>query len=75
VTDNGIGIESEKLTRIFQHGFTTRKNGYGFGLHSSAIAAGELSGNLTVTSGGKGCGASFTLSFPFRPLEDNHDTA
>ena len=42
VIDNGIGISAENLTRIFAHGFTTRKTGHGFGLHSSALAARQL---------------------------------
>ncbi|MFY0525763.1 HAMP domain-containing protein [Archangium gephyra] len=42
VQDNGMGISQELLTRIFQYGFTTRKEGHGFGLHSSAVAAQEL---------------------------------
>ena len=36
VTDNGIGIQPEHMTRIFSHGFTTKKDGHGFGLHSGA---------------------------------------
>ena len=32
VSDNGSGILSENMTRIFQHGFTTRKAGHGFGV-------------------------------------------
>ncbi len=64
VEDNGVGIPQENLTRIFQHGFTTRANGHGFGLHSSAIAAREMRGSLTVHSDGAGRGARFTLSVP-----------
>ena len=64
VTDNGIGIPAENLTRIFQHGFTTRKDGHGFGLHSGALAANEMGGSLTVWSGGPGKGAVFTLQLP-----------
>ena len=52
VMDNGIGIPAENLTRIFSHGFTTRKGGHGFGLHSGALAAQELGGTLTVHSEG-----------------------
>ncbi len=66
VTDNGVGIPPENLTRIFAHGFTTRKSGHGFGLHSSALAAKELGGNLTVRSDGPGKGATFTLELPGR---------
>jgi len=64
VADNGVGIAAENLTRIFNHGFTTRKTGHGFGLHSAALAARELSGSLTVSSEGPGRGATFTLDLP-----------
>jgi len=66
IVDNGIGITPEHLTRIFQYGFTTRKDGHGFGLHSSALTARELGGNLTVHSDGPGYGATFTLELPFQ---------
>lgn len=65
VKDNGVGIPAENLTSIFRHGFTTRKNGHGFGLHSSAIAAKELGGELRVQSDGSGRGATFTLLLNF----------
>lgn len=64
VADNGIGISPENLTKIFMHGFTTRKGGHGFGLHSGAIAAKELGGTLTAHSDGTGKGATFTLELP-----------
>ena len=72
VIDNGIGIPAENLTRIFNHGFTTRKDGHGFGLHSGALAARELGGDLLVSSAGTGQGATFTLVLPVngrRPQE------
>jgi len=50
VIDNGVGIPPENLTRIFSYGFTTRKNGHGFGLHSGALAAKEMGGSLSVHS-------------------------
>ena len=64
VSDNGVGIPQENLTRIFNHGFTTRKDGHGFGLHSSALAAQEMGGSLNVHSDGPGQGATFTLRLP-----------
>jgi signal transduction histidine kinase len=64
VVDNGVGIPHENLIRIFNHGFTTRSNGHGFGLHGGALAARELGGSLTVQSDGPGQGATFTLSLP-----------
>lgn len=66
VRDTGVGIESEHLQQVFQHGFTTREKGHGFGLHSSANAARELGGNLSVSSDGIGLGAEFTLELPIR---------
>jgi signal transduction histidine kinase len=63
-TDNGVGIPPENLSRIFNHGFTTRKNGHGFGLHNSALAAKEMGGLLLVSSPGSGQGATFTLQLP-----------
>jgi PAS domain S-box-containing protein len=67
VTDNGVGIKAENLRRIFAHGFTTRHDGHGFGLHSGAIAARSLGGRLVAESDGDGCGASFTLVLPKAP--------
>ncbi len=69
VTDKGIGIPQENMTRIFTHGFTTKKDGHGFGLHSGALAASELDGSLTVHSNGPGQGSTFTLELPFKPVK------
>jgi PAS domain S-box-containing protein len=66
VIDNGIGIPAENLTRIFSHGFTTRKEGHGFGLHSGALAAKEMGGTLAAFSEGPGQGATFTLELPIQ---------
>lgn len=67
VGDNGVGIPAENLTRIFSHGFTTKKDGHGFGLHSGALAAQEMGGALRVASAGPGQGAEFTLELPTKP--------
>jgi signal transduction histidine kinase len=67
VTDTGVGIPPENLPRIFSQGFTTRKSGHGFGLHSAALAAKELGGTLTVHSDGTGLGATFALTLPLQP--------
>jgi signal transduction histidine kinase len=64
VSDNGVGIPAGNLDRIFQHGFTTKSDGHGFGLHSCLLAAREMEGNLFVESGGPGLGATFTLELP-----------
>jgi signal transduction histidine kinase len=69
VIDNGIGIHEDHMTRIFSHGFTTKKDGHGFGLHSGALAARELGGALRVHSAGPGQGATFTLDLPLKSPE------
>jgi signal transduction histidine kinase len=68
VEDNGEGITDENRARLFTHGFTTRKNGHGFGLHSCALAAQAMGGAIRAHSDGPGNGARFTLELPFREV-------
>lgn len=72
VRDNGEGIDPQQLPLVFRHGFTTKRDGHGFGLHLSANWARELGGALTGSSDGRGHGASFTLALP-APTEDTHE--
>src|SRR5262249_52378962 len=64
VRDNGGGISRETLSKIFNHGFTTKKKGHGFGLHNCANAAQRMDGGLAAYSDGAGKGASFVLRMP-----------
>ncbi|QRK09229.1 AAA family ATPase [Archangium violaceum] len=64
VVDDGVGIAPGMKDKLFAHGFTTRKDGHGFGLHSSALAAQLLKGSLTLESEGPGKGAVATLALP-----------
>lgn len=64
VEDNGEGIAQDNLARVFEHGFTTRVDGHGFGLHSCILAAHEMGGDLTAQSAGPGRGALFSLELP-----------
>jgi predicted ATPase/signal transduction histidine kinase/tRNA A-37 threonylcarbamoyl transferase component Bud32 len=64
VADAGMGFGPELREKLFSHGFTTRKGGHGFGLHSSALAAQMLGGRLTLDSEGVGKGAVATLEIP-----------
>ena len=68
VRDNGCGISADNLTRIFNHGFTTKKTGHGFGLHSAANSAREMGGQLYAESEGVGYGATFHLELAVRKL-------
>ncbi|TAK74595.1 MAG: HAMP domain-containing protein [Gammaproteobacteria bacterium] len=64
VSDNGMGIMPDHLANIFSYGYTTKKTGHGFGLHSCLFTAKELNGNLEVASEGLNKGATFTLIIP-----------
>jgi PAS domain S-box-containing protein len=70
ITDNGVGIPRENLSRLFSRGFTTRSDGHGFGLHSCLLAAKEMGGALTAHSDGPGLGAVFTLVLPVQPPQE-----
>jgi signal transduction histidine kinase len=65
VIDNGIGILKENLIKIFNQGFSTKKEGHGFGLHSCALVAKNMGGSLYCESNGLNQGASFTLKIPY----------
>lgn len=67
VSDNGIGIPAENLTRIFVQEFSTRQGGHGFGLHSSRLTAQNLGASLKAQSEGPGRGATFILDIPLAP--------
>jgi PAS domain S-box-containing protein len=67
VNDDGVGIPEENMVKIFRFGFTTKKDGHGFGLHAGALAAKQMGGTLTVASEGVGRGATFTLVLPIEP--------
>jgi signal transduction histidine kinase len=69
VADTGEGIAAENMARIFSHGFTTRRDGHGFGLHSSVLAAEEMGGTLRAHSDGPDLGAIFTLELPVAVAE------
>jgi PAS domain S-box-containing protein len=69
VQDEGEGIAPETMARLFTHGFTTRRHGHGFGLHSCKQAAAEMGGSLAAHSNGPGLGAIFTLELPIERME------
>jgi two-component system sensor kinase FixL len=67
VADNGVGIAPAHREQLFRLGFTTKTDGTGIGLHSSANLAQQLGGALSVHSDGPGQGAVFTLELPLVP--------
>ncbi len=69
VSDSGEGIEKRNLERIFSQGFTTRADGHGFGLHSSANYMTEMGGRMWAESAGSGAGATIVLQLPCNASE------
>lgn len=63
ISDTGPGIAEGKLESIFAFGFTTKKNGHGFGLHSCANYMTEMKGRIWAEKPESGRGASFVLQF------------
>ena len=61
VSDTGVGIDDQDLDRLFLHGFTTKKHGYGFGLSFCKTMMQEMHGDVDVMSPGRGMGATFRL--------------
>ena len=70
IRDNGCGILPDSLGRIFERGFTTKKDGQGgWGLHWCANTLSAMDGRIYVTSGGEGAGAELHVILPI-PAED-----
>lgn len=64
IRDTGCGISPENLSKMFTYGFTTKKDGHGFGLNSCLKYMKEMGGDLKVSSKGVGKGTTFTLFVP-----------
>jgi signal transduction histidine kinase len=64
VEDNGVGMSAEVLAHLWQFGFTTKRNGHGFGLHNCANSAKEIAATLDAYSAGANQGARFDLRLP-----------
>ncbi|MBF0621064.1 MAG: PAS domain S-box protein [Magnetococcales bacterium] len=64
VEDNGCGIPKEDIDQIFRHGFTTKKSGVGFGLHSTALFIQSIGGTIQAVSKGINQGTEFILNMP-----------
>jgi signal transduction histidine kinase len=84
VIDTGIGIEPDAAARIFDafeqesRGITRRFGGLGLGLAISKALVELHGGNISVHSGGKGAGATFsvrltTVAEPTRPAPRGGD--
>ncbi len=66
VADNGCGIPSDKLQDIFGYGFSTKKRGTGFGLHSAALFTQSVGGAIEARSDGLNKGAELVVRLPLK---------
>ncbi|UCD63179.1 MAG: GAF domain-containing protein [Candidatus Zixiibacteriota bacterium] len=64
VSDTGVGIKKENLSRVFDRYFTTKEKGTGLGLAVVERVVSAHSGTLTVDSK-EGKGSTFTVYFPY----------
>jgi len=67
IKDNGMGFDSEARKKLFSYGYTTKKHGSGFGLHSCANFLIANNGTLEAYSKGPGTGAEFVVCLPLAP--------
>ncbi|NND98704.1 MAG: HAMP domain-containing histidine kinase [Pirellulaceae bacterium] len=72
--DNGCGMSSETLAKVFDAHFTTRDTGRGLGLHFCAIALKRLGGSITAHSDGPGQGATFVIELPLASADETAPT-
>ena len=63
ISDNGCGMKSETVSKIFEPYFTTKSNGTGLGMTMVYKIVKEFSGDITVESQ-EGKGTVFTMVFP-----------
>jgi two-component system, NtrC family, sensor kinase len=69
--DDGVGIASENLDRVFENGFSTKspETNHGIGLHWCANSVGALGGRIWAASDGPGRGASLHVLVPLADRE------
>ncbi len=71
ITDNGVGVEPDRLQELFTFGFTTKKDRHGEGLHATANFVKSFGGEIALSSDGVGKGATVILWFPLRSDEND----
>ena len=64
IKDNGVGFDPEARKKLFSYGYTTKKYGSGFGLHSCANFVIANNGTIEAYSSGPGAGAEFVVRLP-----------
>lgn len=65
--DNGPGIPESEKARVFTHGFTTKADGLGLGLHYAGNAVVEMGGKIELLEPRNLDGACFRIVLPIDP--------
>jgi PAS domain S-box-containing protein len=68
INDNGSGIEEDKIPRLFEPYYTSKRNGIGLGLASTLNIIQAHSGSIEVTSEVKKS-TTFTVMLPFKTVQ------
>ncbi len=71
VTDTGVGMDREALSRIFEPYFSTKATGTGLGL-TIAKRNVELIGGTIAVESERGTGTTVTVTLPVAPLTGHH---
>jgi PAS domain S-box-containing protein len=70
ISDTGVGMEPQSLSRIFEPHYTTKPEGHGFGLFTCQKIVKNHSGQIKVESK-PGQGSTFTVLFPTQPQAES----
>ena len=72
IKDSGIGFAPEDKEKLFTYGYTSKRQGSGFGLHSCANFLIANKGTIEAKSNGPGTGAEFIVHLPLERDDENH---
>jgi signal transduction histidine kinase len=73
IKDSGMGFAPENKKKLFIYGYTTKKEGSGFGLHSCANFLIANKGSIEAISNGPGTGAEFIVHLPLLRDDENNE--
>ena len=72
IKDSGMGFAPEEKEKLFTFGYTSKREGSGFGLHSCANFLIANNGSIEAKSNGPGMGAEFIVHLPLVKDEENN---
>ena len=75
IKDTGMGFAPEDKKKLFTYGYTTKKTGSGFGLHSCANFLIANKGSIEAISDGPGTGAEFIVHLSLSRDDENFENA